>query len=62
MERIEVNVQTGERKVVQLTAEELADAARRKAEEDAMVAARPPTPSERLAKLEAWAVSMGYKP
>ena len=40
-QRIEVNVQTGERKVIELTPEEIADAQSRKAAEDAANAARP---------------------
>lgn len=44
MDRIEFNVQTGERKVIPLTQEEIDAAAARKAEEDA----KPPPPSQAM--------------
>jgi chromosome segregation ATPase len=49
MERIEVNVQTGEQKVVQLTAEEIAQAQAQYAE----WLANQPTKEDRIAELQA---------
>ena len=48
MERIEINVQTGERKTVQLTAEEIAQAQTQYAE----WLANQPTKEEQIAKLQ----------
>lgn len=55
--RIEVNVQTGEKRVLELTPEEVADANARTAAE-----ARRPRQQSELEKLVAWATTMGYKP
>ena len=49
MERIEVNVQTGEQKVVELTAEEIAQAQAQYAE----WLANQPTKEDRIAELQA---------
>ena len=51
MNRIEINVQTGERQVIPLTPAELADARARKAKEDA-APPRPPSFEQRLAACE----------
>jgi hypothetical protein len=48
MNRIEVNVQTGEQKVIELTAEEIAQA---EAQHQAWLAAQP-TKEEQIAKLQ----------
>lgn len=55
MERIEVNVSTGERKVIQLAESEVADASKRTAEEQAKRAAeqKPVTAEEVFSALKA---------
>lgn len=54
MQRIEVNVQTGEQKVIDLTAAEVADAqARTAAEAIDKAKPKPPTLEDRIAALEA---------
>lgn len=60
MERREINIQTGEVVVIPLTANEIAEARVRDAEEKAQRAAMP-APVD-LRKLEAWAKTMGYAP
>lgn len=59
MQRIEINVLTGEKTVIDLTPEEEAAAAARTAEEAAQP--DPASYEDRLTALEAWAVTMGYK-
>mgnify|MGYP001558755202 CR=1 FL=1 len=60
MTRIEVNVQTSERTVIELTPEEIRDAETRSAKERAERAARPPSLEQRVTRLETWAQTMGY--
>ena len=60
MDRIEVNTQTGERRVIPLTQAELDAAAIRGAAEVAYKASLPPTVEERLRRVEQWARSMGF--
>lgn len=57
MNRIEVNVQTGERKVIELTQEEIDDALARTAEE----AAKPPVVSREKA-IDALLAQVALKP
>jgi len=58
--RIEINIQTGERKTIELTPDEVADARVRKTAEDIENAKpRPPTLEDRVAALEA---AMALKP
>lgn len=62
MDRIEINVQTGEQKRVTITQRELDEYASRDVEYKAQNASLPPSPEVRLKALEAWAQSMGYIP
>ena len=55
MERIEINVQTGEQKVIQLTAEEIAEIQARPVIESVIVE---PTKEELLAQLQALQVKI----
>ena len=60
MNRIEINVQTGERQIIPLTQAELDAAAIRGTAELAYKASLPPTFEERLRRIEQWARTMGF--
>ena len=59
-QRIEVNVQTGVKTVLELTPEEMADAQLRVIADTAARAKQPPSLEQRVTRLETWAQTKGY--